>query len=210
VKTVTAILATAVLLPITASAGGPHAVPRVDPQQLAGTWYELARLPDNLDPDCASDATAHYQAEADGSFKVTSSCRTPTGRLQTDVGHAWPASRDAHNAARLQVSFMPRWLQWLPLRKSEMWVVMLDPAYRYAVVSEPNGRHLRVLARTPNLPPAQLGRIVDRLSADGYPTRQLVLTKQSAIVREFGAGQAGPFTVRPRLIVWQGAVGPAA
>jgi apolipoprotein D and lipocalin family protein len=212
VKTLPAILAAALVPPLLACAGPgtAHAVPRVDPRRLAGTWYELARLPDNLDPDCASDAAEHYETQPGGGFKVTSSCRTPTGRLQTDVGLAWPAGHDARNAARLQVSFMPRWLQWLPLRKSEWWVVMIDPAYRYAVVSEPTGRRLRVLARTPTLPADQLGRIVDRLSAEGYQTRQLVLTKQSAVVREFGSGQAAPFTAWPRLIVRQGAARPAA
>lgn len=201
-----------VLLPSLAvsAAGMVHAVPRVDPQQLAGTWYELARLPDGMSRDCASDATAHYEARPDGSFKVTSSCRTPTGRLETDVGRAWPASGNRHNAARLQVSFMPRALQWLPLRKSEWWVVMLNPAHHYAVISEPSGRNLRVLARSPSLPADQLGRIVDRLAAEGYSTRQLVLTKQSAVVRELGSEQAAPFTARPRLIVRHGAAWPAA
>lgn len=197
------LLAASLLWATAAAIAGAHPVPRVEPQRLAGTWYELARLPDNTDPGCASDITDHYAAQPDGTFTITSSCRTPTGRLETDVGRAWPAGQDRRNAARMKVSFMPRGLQWLPLRRSEWWVVMLDPADRFAVVSEPTGRHLKVLSRSPALPAEQLGRIVDRLAAEGYPARKLVLTKQSAIVREIGSDPAAPFTARPRLIVRQ-------
>lgn len=198
------------LLPGLAATAGVRALQRVEPQRLEGTWYELARLPDNMDRGCASDATAHYAPRPDGSFTVISSCRTPTGRLETDVGHAWPVTPDRHNAARMKVSFMPQGLQWLPLRRSEWWVVMLDPANRFAVVSEPTGRHLKVLARSPALPAEQLGRIVDRLAAEGFPARKLVLTKQSATVRELGSDPAAPFTARPRLIVRQPAARSAA
>lgn len=211
-KAVPSLLLAASLLWASALAfkGGAHPLPRVEPQRMAGTWYELARLPDNLDRGCASDTTDHYAAQPDGTFTITSSCRTPTGRLETDVGRAWPTGEDRHNAARMKVSFMPRGLQWLPLKRSEWWVVMLDPADRFAVVSEPTGRHLKVLARSPALPAEQLGRIVDRLAADGYPARKLVLTKQSAVARELGSDQAAPFTARPRLIVRDAAAREAA
>ncbi|MEW6703220.1 MAG: lipocalin family protein [Pseudomonadota bacterium] len=200
----------AALLPSLAVHADVQALPRVDPSQLHGTWYEMARLPHNADAPCTSDATAHYAAQADGSFAVTTSCRTASGRLETDVGRAWPKDGDPRNAARMKVSFLPRWLQWLPVRRSEWWVVMLDPANQYAVVSEPEGRRLRVLARTPALPPEQLGRIADRLAAQGFPARTLVLTKHSAVLREMDWEPGAPFRARPRLIVRQDAAGPAA
>jgi apolipoprotein D and lipocalin family protein len=164
----------------------PHPVPRADAQRLAGTWYELARMPGDLDADCASDVTLHYQPRPDGTLQVTNTCRTPTGRFDTDVGLAQPLGKDGANAARLTVSFMPQALRWLPLKRSEWWVVMLDADYRLAVISEPDARHLRVLSRSPSLSGAQLERIVDRLRAEGYPTAQLVLTKQSAVLKELG------------------------
>jgi apolipoprotein D and lipocalin family protein len=136
--------------------------------------------------DCASDVTTHYQPRRDGSLQLTQSCRTPTGRLETEVGRAWAAHRGERHLRRdgaLKVSFMPRWLQWLPAAQGDRWVVMLDPDYRYAVVSEPSRHHLWVLSRLPTLPADQFGRIVDRLAAEGYPTGQLVLTRQSAGLR---------------------------
>lgn len=180
-------------------------VAQVDPQRFAGTWYEVARLPNRFQADCASDVVARYEPQADGTLRVTNSCRTPTGKLETDVGRAWSVEKDRRNVARLKVSFMPRWLQWLPVARGDFWVVSLDADYRTAVVSDPQRQHLWVLARTPDLPPRELGRIVDRLSAQGYPTDQLVLTRQSAALRSGPALMRGG--ARARLIV-DGAVEP--
>jgi len=205
------LVAAAALLPCLPQAAGPvKAVHRVDTQRFAGTWYEMARLPGPSQADCASDATAHYEPRRDGTLTVTLSCRTPTGRLETDVGRAWPDSREARDAARWKVSYLPRWLQWLPVGRDDLWVVMIDPAYRFAVISEPSRQDLRVLSRSPTLAAEDLGRFVDRLAADGYPTRQLVLTRQSAVVKEIGSEPAVPFTGRPRVIVQQAAARQAA
>jgi len=194
------VAAAAALAPRVPVAGAVTPVSHVDPQRFAGTWFEVARLPNHFQADCASDVTAHYEPRTDGTLKVTNSCRTPTGRTETAVGRAWPIDRQS-GSARLKVSFMPRWLQWLPVGQGDYWVVMLDPNYRFAVVSEPSRRNLWVLSRLPTLPADELGRIVDRLTAEGYPTGQLVLTKQSAVVRKIGSDQAVPFTARPRLMV---------
>lgn len=197
------IAAAAALCPAWAGAEPPvRAVAQLDTGRFAGTWYELARLPNEEQAGCDSDVTAHYEPRSDGSFKLTQTCRTPTGRTETEVGVARRASvRDPRDAARWEVSTLPHWLRWLPVGKEERWVVLIDPDYRFAVISEPSRRHLWLLARTPTLPADALGRIVDRLTADGYPTWQLVLTRQSAVVRGIGSGQAVPFTARPRLIV---------
>ncbi|MED5620151.1 lipocalin family protein [Ideonella sp. BN130291] len=205
------ITAAALLLTCASQAAAPVTPVRsMDPQRLAGTWYEVARLPDLRQATCASDVTAHFELRQGDRLKVTQTCRTPTGRLETDVGLARPDTQDVRHAARWKVSFLPRWLQWLPVGQGDLWVVMLDPAYRFAVISEPTRQHLWVMSRSPKLPAEDLGRIVDRLTADGYPTRQLTLTRQSAVVREIGPDQAVPFTGRPRLIVRQAAARNAA
>jgi len=194
------------------TAAGEHdvrPVPQVDLARFAGTWYEVARLPNRFQADCASDVIARYEPRPDGTLQVLNACRTPTGRVETDVGRAWPADKDQRNPAKLKVSFMPRWLQWLPVGKGDFWVVMLDPQYRYAVVSEPTRQHLWVLARTPAPPADDLGRIVDRLAAQGYPTHQLVLTRHTGADRDTGARPGAPMSARPPLIVRQEGAGRA-
>lgn len=179
--------------------GAVKPVPQLEPQRFAGTWYQVARLPNSLQSECASDATTHYALQPDGSLDVTQRCLTPLGRVETEQGRAWPAhepraGKGKHRAARpdgaLKLSYLPRWLQWMPAAQDDHWVVMLDPDYRYAVVSEPTRHHLWVLSRLPTLPADQFGRIVDRLAAEGYPTGQLLLTPQSAPARGAGASPA--------------------
>jgi apolipoprotein D and lipocalin family protein len=80
---------------------------------------------------------------------------------------------------RLTVSFLPTWLQWLPLRRGNVALVMLDPTQRYAVLAAPHDQALWLLSRSPTLPPQTLREIVDRLAARGYPAHRLVLTHQS-------------------------------
>ena len=104
------VAAAAGLAPLVPSAGPVTPVSHVDPQRFAGTWFEVARLPNDIQADCASDVTAHYEPRPDGTMKITNSCRTPTGRTETAVGRAWPMDRSS-GSARLKVSFLPRWLQ---------------------------------------------------------------------------------------------------
>ena len=40
-----------------ASANDLIAVPRVDLERYAGTWYEIARYPNRFQKDCAGDRT---------------------------------------------------------------------------------------------------------------------------------------------------------
>lgn len=198
--TLAAALAGAAAVPVRPAPPAVRPVAELDTQRLAGTWFEIARLPSRFQAQCASDATAHYEPQADGSLRVTNSCRTPTGKMETFVGRAWPAQRKA-TAGKLKVSFLPRWLQWLPVGQGDFWVVMRDAGYRWVVLSDPERQNLWLLSRDPALPADQLERIVDRLAAQGYPTRQLVLTKQSAVLREIGADQADSAARRPHLMV---------
>jgi apolipoprotein D and lipocalin family protein len=156
--------------------GAPSPGPAELASRLAGTWYEVARTPDASPPACASDIVDRYLPRADGSLALHRSCRTPTGRLQTEEGQAWPTATKAGAQPRLQVSFLPHWLQWLPLRRGEMAVVMLDPIQRYAVLAAPHEQRLWLLSRSPALPPQTLREIVDQLAARGYPAHRLVLT----------------------------------
>ena len=83
------VAAVAGALAFAASAVGPPAsaqqrllpVPSVDPKRYAGTWYEVARLPNRFQSQCAGDVVARYAPREDGSIDVTNRRRTasPSG-----------------------------------------------------------------------------------------------------------------------------------
>jgi apolipoprotein D and lipocalin family protein len=169
-----AALAAFVALSVVCAAPPVESVPAVDPQRYAGTWYELARLPNRFQSHCLGDVRATYTPLPDGGLEVTNRCRARGGESVTE-GRATAAPGD-DSGARWKVSFLPSWLQWLPLGRGDYWVVMLDPGYRHAVVSEPGREFLWILSRTPAMDDAAYGQLLERLADAGYPVDKLVRT----------------------------------
>lgn len=177
-----------------------QSVPKVDFARYAGTWYELARLPNRFQEQCAGDVSATYSPNPDGSMGVVNRCRKANGDIDRIEGRATLAAGDT-SGAKLKVSFLPSWLQWFPLGRGDYWVVMLDPDYRYAVVSEPGREYLWILARTPAMDAPAYEALVEQLRSGGYPVDQLVRTPHSTI--------PSPTAKQVRRLLWMGA-GPAA
>jgi apolipoprotein D and lipocalin family protein len=175
-------LLTVTLLAACASPGAPAAsaalpplktVAQVDLQRYLGTWYEIARMPFGIqDRNCARATSATYSARDDGAIDVLNRCQRADGTVFAAAGLATVVDRTSN--ARLEVTFLPRWLRWLPVGRGDYWVIELAPDYSYVVVGEPQRRYLWILARTPTLDAATLRGIVARLPAHGYDPARLV------------------------------------
>lgn len=152
-----------------APADGPplKTVARVDLERYVGTWQEIARYPFGIqDRRCARDTTATYRALAADRIAVVNRCVQADGTAFEADATAW--IRDPATNARLEVSFLPAALRWLPLGRGDYWVIDLAPDYSWAVIGEPRRRYLWILARTPQLPADTYRAILDRLPAQGY------------------------------------------
>jgi len=178
-----AAIATALIAVGMATASPPvQSVEQVDPERYAGTWFEVARLPNSLQSRCVADATTTYRPLMDGSMRVIQRCRDQDSRWFVTTGRAVATGGDP-SGARLKLSYLPAWLDWLPSAKGDHWVVMLDGDYRYAVVSEPNREHLWILSRTPEIDAATYEQIVMRLRMARFPVDQLIQTPQRALLQ---------------------------
>jgi apolipoprotein D and lipocalin family protein len=166
-----------VVIAVATAAPPVRSVEQLDMQRFAGTWYEVARLPNRLQARCASDASATYWPVDDHSLKVVRRCRETSDRWNVSVGHAVAQEGDA-TGARFRLSHLPAWLQWWPGARDDHWVVMLDDDYRYAVVSDPGRRTLWILSRAPLLDPTAYDTILTRLRERKYPVDRLVATPQ--------------------------------
>lgn len=162
--------------PAAAEAGAPGPaltpLPTLDVPAYMGTWYQVAWFPNRFQQQCVSDTTAHYrQLPAGEGVEVTNRCRLADGKLDSVVGLARPAESvlrgDQLEPARLEVSFLPRLLRWLPIW-GDYWVLQLADDGRYAVVSEPSRKYLWVLARTARLAPADETAIRSFLAQQGF------------------------------------------
>jgi apolipoprotein D and lipocalin family protein len=161
--------------PRTEPAGaGLQTVAHLDLQRYAGAWFEYARLPTATESVCASDVTAHYTLNGDGTLRVLNRCVDRAGTVHDvrGVGRA-----EGHAAGRLEVCFAPKWLRWLPFVWAPYWVLDVDADYRHALVGTPDRRHLWLLARAPQIERDQLLRMVMLAEAQGFPVERLRRTR---------------------------------
>ena len=147
-------------------------VPSVDLARYAGKWYEIARLPNRFQRDCASDTTASYTLRPDGKITVVNECRKSDGNMKSARGTARLASAKAPNT-KLKVSFF--WPFY-----GNYWIIDLDPEYRWAVVGEPDRKYLWILSREPKLDEALYEQILDRAKNQGYNVAPLLKTKHTS------------------------------
>jgi apolipoprotein D and lipocalin family protein len=122
-------------------------VPSVDIARYMGTWYEIARLPMRHEPEDGTDVSATYTLEADGSVEVRNRMRRE-GKVEEAVGRATAVD---DTASKLEVTFLPEGLRWIPFTKGDYWIISLDPAYTVALVGSPDRKYLWLLAREPAL-----------------------------------------------------------
>lgn len=155
----------------------------VDLQRYAGTWYEQARLPNRFQKDCTGQVSATYGVRPDGRVHVTNRCVRADGSTQAAQGLARVVPVDNQpGAGRLEVSFAPRWLDWVPLVWGDYWIMQLDAGYQTALVGTPNRKYLWVLSRTPQADPARVQQLLDYAREAGFDTAAVARTPAAPAV----------------------------
>jgi apolipoprotein D and lipocalin family protein len=154
-------------------------VPNVDYQRYAGTWYEIARLPNRFERSCATDVTATYVLRNDGRITVSNRCLTADGRLQEATGVARRV--DGQPRSVLQVRFAPALLSVLPFVWGDYQIIALGPDYDYALVGAPSRSYLWILARQPVLRPDLYAQIADHARMQGFDVSRLVKTAHTTL-----------------------------
>lgn len=159
-----------------AGAASLHTVAALDLERYAGAWFEYARLPNTPEAICAAEVTAHYAAERDGTLRVLNRCIDRAGVMRDVRG----VGRPGDAPGRLQVSFAPSMLHWLPFVWAPYWVIDIDPDYRHAVVGTPDRKHLWLLSRAPVIERATLQPMVEIAEGEGFDVDRLRRTPQRA------------------------------
>jgi len=139
----------------------PEPAKPVDIDRYLGRWYELYRYDAPFQKGCEA-VTADYSRNADRSIRVRNSCRkgSVNGPVKSAKGRAKIV--DTATGAKLKVSFFGPFY-------GDYWVLDRDEDYQWAIVGEPSGRYLWVLAREPEAAEpmrAMLRRRVEQLGYD--------------------------------------------
>jgi apolipoprotein D and lipocalin family protein len=146
----------------------------VDYQRYAGTWYEIARLPNRFQRACAGDVTATYAPRPDGRIAVTNRCRESDGRIREAEGIARRVEGQPRSV--LEVRFAPALLSFLPAVWGDYQIIELGADYDYAVVATANRSYLWILARRPEMDRELYQQLLDRIREQDFDVSALTIT----------------------------------
>jgi apolipoprotein D and lipocalin family protein len=152
----------------------PTTVAYVDLSRYAGTWYEIARIPNGFQDQCVWGVTAEYSLRDDGRIDVINRCYKSDGKLDEAKGLA--RIEDAATNSKLKVSFFSV-LGWRPIW-GDYWIMELDEDYQWVIVGSPDRKYGWVLARSHALDDASLDRILALLYEQGFSHQDFQLTQQ--------------------------------
>ena len=167
----------AITIPTLASADKQpslETVAYVDLARYAGSWYEIASIPNRFQKHCRGNTTASYRPIEQQRIEVINSCLDKGGKVDSATGVARVV--DGNSNAKLEVSFVS--LFGWQLFWGDYWIIELAPDYSYVIVGTPNLRYGWILSRTPVLSAEIRQRLDERLRAAGYDPAVFVDTPQ--------------------------------
>ena len=159
------------LVLLVASAGGAPAqtvtaVPQLDLDRLAGTWFELALLPNKAEKACLSDALVLYAgADKPHRLQVVNACTMQGGNVNARNADLKPNKKSTDGKLKIIYTW--------PFSQ-KYWFLALGANYEWALIGSPNHKTLWILSRTRTLAPDVLADIKTRAAAQGFDPARLV------------------------------------
>ena len=152
----------------------PVTVNYVDLNRYIGVWYEIAKIPNRFQKQCASNTTATYSLNDDGSIKVINRCLQDDGSEDEAIGKARVV--DTTTNAKLEVSFVS--IFGFHLFWGDYWIIGLDEDYRYAVIGSPSRKYGWILSRQKMMSEELYKKAEQILLTQGYNPDDFELTIQ--------------------------------
>lgn len=155
--------------------GLPDKVTPIETFELSaylGRWYEVARLDHSFERGL-TQVSAEYSMLDDGGVRVLNSgYSAEKGEWKQAEGKAYFVGEP--NIGHLKVSFFG------PFYSSYVIFDLDDGADEFAYISGFNKDYLWLLSRTPQIPPEQKQRFIDKASALGFAADKLIWVDQRA------------------------------
>lgn len=150
----------------------PVPVEYVDLDRYAGTWYEIMKIPNFFQKQCARGTTATYTQNDDGRISVLNRCIDEDGEAVEAEGVAEVV--DPRSNAKLRVSFVSvfgKSMFW-----GDYWVIGLGEDYDYAIIGTGSREYGWILSRTPELTYEQAEEAFWTLNQQGYDRDDFLVT----------------------------------
>ena len=148
-----------------------RAINSLDVPRYMGTWYEIAKYPNQFQKQCIANTLAEYRLLSTGDLQVINRCKTSDGQDLVAIGEA--RQLGSATSPKLQVRFAPSWLSMFPFVWGNYWVIDLDSSYQLAAVSEPERDYLWILSRSPKVSAEVYNALLLRLKSQGFDLNRL-------------------------------------
>jgi apolipoprotein D and lipocalin family protein len=147
-----------------------YTVSPVNLEKYAGTWYEIARLPNRFERDLEC-VTATYTLKDNGKIEVINRGYKVGESQKTSKikGVAWVP--DKNFPGRLKVRFF-----W-PF-SGNYYIIELDNNYRYALVGEPSRKYLWILSKDKQLDSNIYSSLLEKADQMGFDTKKVIKINQ--------------------------------
>jgi apolipoprotein D and lipocalin family protein len=144
----------------------PSVVNSVDLKKYAGTWYEIARLPNSFERKLKC-ITANYTLREDGKITVINKGHylSDPSKINSARGVAWVP--DKNYPAKLKVQFF-----W-PFT-GNYWIIYLEKDYRYVLVGDPSFKYLWILSREKKMEDAIYQMLLKTAVDNGFDIQPLI------------------------------------
>ena len=151
----------------------PSVVGSVDLGRYAGTWYEIARLPNSFEKNLKC-ITATYTLRDDGKITVLNTGRLIDDplKLKTARGVAWIPDKSI--PAKLKVQFF-----W-PF-KGNYWIIDLDKEYKHVLVGDPSFKYLWILCRDKVIDEMSYKKLLERAVTEGFNVKPIIKVEHDCI-----------------------------
>lgn len=148
----------------------PATVESVDLDRYAGLWFEIFRADHSFERDC-DGVTAFYERQGEDQIRVINRCWQGGLDGMPDIAEGRARLPDPADTSRLEVSFFGPFY-------GDYWVIDLAEDYSWALISEPQGRYLWMLSRTPRPDPDLIEARLQSLRDRGFDTEGLIFPEQ--------------------------------
>ena len=137
----------------------------VDLERFMGDWYVIANIPTFIE-EGAHNAVESYRLDDDGTIATTFRFRDGAFDGEVETYHPRGFVRDPESNAVWGMQFI-----W-PF-KAEYRVVYLNPDYSQTIIGRSKRDYVWIMARTPEIPAADLDAMLSLLADEGYDVARI-------------------------------------
>jgi lipocalin len=156
--------------PAALSTAAIPAVAEIDMSRYQGKWYEISRIPIPIGKDWVNTSD-NYTLNADGTVTVVYEGfqGSPQGKRKALTGRQWIPNRAVMGDTLIS---------FFPLITNQNRIILLDPEYRFFVVTSNSKDLLWIMSRAPRMNDEDYQRVLDKLSAWGFDVEKLQMVRQ--------------------------------